>query len=92
MIATSGNAPLSCSVALVHDDSNRVYGDYSVSGELTPAKDLAVNLGGPGDRRDDHGTLWLAYPRAAYGSAMVLPVTAAFNGEPFYKKWNSIWP
>lgn len=30
---------------------------------LTPVKHLAINLGAPGDRRDDEGLLWYAYPR-----------------------------
>lgn len=25
---------------------------------------LALNFGAPGDRRDEHGRLWLGYPRA----------------------------
>lgn len=83
--------PLSCSVAMVHSDTNRVYGDYTLSGSLTPVKDLAVNLGGPGDRKDDNGTLWLAYPRAVYGSSMAVPLTVVFPGEPSYRKGNSIW-
>ncbi|MBI2926917.1 MAG: PQQ-binding-like beta-propeller repeat protein [Verrucomicrobia bacterium] len=35
----------------------------------TPVKHLAVNLGAPGDMRDDQGTLWFGYPRpaVAYG-------------------------
>ena len=34
-----------------------------------PVRQAAVNLGAFGDRRDDGGTLWLAYPRAAGGTA-----------------------
>lgn len=37
----------------------------SFTGATTPVKHLALNFGGPGDRRDSRGTLWLAYPRAA---------------------------
>lgn len=36
---------------------------YSAAGSSTPVKHLALNLGGPGDRRDAQGTLWIAYPR-----------------------------
>ncbi|MBI2479415.1 MAG: hypothetical protein HYV60_12525 [Planctomycetia bacterium] len=35
----------------------------SLAGSATPVKQLAINLGAPGDRRDTFGTLWLAYPR-----------------------------
>ena len=36
---------------------------YSAVGPKTPVKHMALNLGAPGDRRDDAGTIWLAYPR-----------------------------
>ena len=32
-------------------------------GATTPAKQLAINFGAPGDMKDDEGTLWLGYPR-----------------------------
>lgn len=35
----------------------------SLAGSATPVKQLAINLGAPGDRKDNFGTLWLAYPR-----------------------------
>lgn len=35
----------------------------SATGSLTPVKKMFLNLGAPGDRRADDGTLWLAYPR-----------------------------
>ena len=36
---------------------------YSGVGATTPVKQMALNLGAPGDRRDQNGKLWLAYPR-----------------------------
>ncbi|MCE5325403.1 MAG: PQQ-binding-like beta-propeller repeat protein, partial [Planctomycetaceae bacterium] len=83
--------PISCSVALVHDDEDRVYGDYSFSGDLTPVRTLALNIAGPGDRRDSSGQLWLAFPRNKYGGAVELPYTAAFDGKETYDRRNSIW-
>ena len=35
----------------------------SLDGIGTPVKHMAINFGAPGDRRDDFGTLWLAFPR-----------------------------
>lgn len=35
----------------------------SLGGTATPVKQMAINLGAPGDRRDSFGALWLAYPR-----------------------------
>jgi outer membrane protein assembly factor BamB len=46
-------------------DRSPAWGIYSAAGPTTPAKQLHVNLGAPGDRRDDLGRLWLAYPRPA---------------------------
>jgi outer membrane protein assembly factor BamB len=36
---------------------------FSAVGAQTPVQQMALNLGAPGDRRDAHGILWLAYPR-----------------------------
>lgn len=44
-------------------DRNAAWGIYSLAGSQTPVKHLAINLGAPGDRRDQFGTLWLGYPR-----------------------------
>ncbi|MFK7776743.1 MAG: PQQ-binding-like beta-propeller repeat protein [Gimesia sp.] len=36
---------------------------FSSVGPKTPVQHMALNMGGPGDRRDAHGTVWMAYPR-----------------------------
>jgi hypothetical protein len=36
---------------------------YSATGLKTPVKSMALNIGAPGDRRSDTGTLWLGWPR-----------------------------
>jgi len=36
---------------------------HSATGPLLPVRELLVNLGGPGDRKDIDGQLWLAFPR-----------------------------
>jgi outer membrane protein assembly factor BamB len=46
----------------------------SFTGATTPVRHLALNLGAPGDRRDGHGTLWLAYPRQANKKATGLEI------------------
>ncbi|MCX6906682.1 MAG: malectin domain-containing carbohydrate-binding protein, partial [Verrucomicrobia bacterium] len=55
--------PNMCTVVFAPREENRAWGKYSLAGDLKPVKHLALNLGAPGDRRDDAGTLWLAYPR-----------------------------
>ncbi|MBI5397577.1 MAG: PQQ-binding-like beta-propeller repeat protein [Verrucomicrobia bacterium] len=66
--------PNMCTVALAPRDEDRTWAKYSLSGETKPVKHLALNLGGPGDRRDAAGTLWLGYPRPT--GSLVLPLQA----------------
>jgi len=44
-------------------EPNKAWGIFASRGQMSPINHLAINLGGPGDRRDRHGTLWLGYPR-----------------------------
>ncbi|MFN4258491.1 MAG: PQQ-binding-like beta-propeller repeat protein [Gemmataceae bacterium] len=43
--------------------TRRTWTIYSSVGSNTPVQHLALNLGAPGDRKDERGTVWLAYPR-----------------------------
>ena len=36
---------------------------YISHGAMTPVKHLAINLGAPGDMKDDNGIIWFGYPR-----------------------------
>ena len=64
---------------------------YSQTGPVTPVKQIMLNLGSPGDRRDQHGKLWLSWPRPSdkprskstdkTGLALELDVNTAFAGE-----------
>ncbi len=71
--------PLRCSVALVHKPS-KAMGNWSVfvsSGAMTPVTHLALDLGAPGDVRDDNGLLWLGYPR-------IRKTFSVYNANPHY--------
>jgi len=71
--------PNACTIVFKSKESeaeNRQWARFSQPGELTPVKHLALNLGAPGDRRDDSGSLWLGYPRP--GGSLVLQWRAAF--------------
>jgi hypothetical protein len=63
------------------------WGVYSANGASTPVQHMALNLGAPGDRRDQHGKLWLGYPRPSSRAGIDLPLnlkqTFAKGGE-FY--------
>ncbi len=54
---------LQCTVVFEPREPNKCWGIFASRGEKTPINHMAINIGGPGDRRDNHGTLWLGYPR-----------------------------
>jgi len=68
--------PLRCSVAMAYKktrDTKR-WTAFITHGAMTPAKSLAINLGAPGDMKDDSGTLWFGYPppKTSYGVKFTL--------------------
>lgn len=44
-------------------EARRPWTLYSGVGATIPVKQMSLNFGAPGDRRDKNGRLWLAYPR-----------------------------
>jgi len=54
---------LHCTTVFSRRKNSRLWAMYSDAGGTTPAKDMAVNFGAPGDRKGADGTLWLAFPR-----------------------------
>lgn len=58
--------PIKSSVVLHPVERHRAWSFVTLEGPHKPVKHLAVNLGAPGDRRDDKGTLWLGYPRPSH--------------------------
>jgi outer membrane protein assembly factor BamB len=64
---------LQCTTAFKGRRVPRSWGTYSAAGPTLPLRRLALNLGAPGDRRDEAGLLWLAYPRPGEGR-LVLPL------------------
>ncbi len=55
--------PNICTVVFQSRQENRQWAYFSQPGPMTPVKRLALNLGAPGDRKDNAGLLWLGYPR-----------------------------
>jgi len=80
--------PIQCTVVLHPRKMNRAWGAFSAPGPLTPVKHLAVNLGAPGDRKDDEGTFWLSYPRPARGRLVLeLPIEVQMtDGGGYYRR------
>lgn len=54
---------IASTIVLEPREERRPWTLYSGVGATTPVKQMALNFGAPGDRRDDRGKLWLAYPR-----------------------------
>ncbi len=50
------------SLAMVHMPEVEVWTFNSLAGPKEPVAQIGINLGAPGDRRLDDGTLWLDYP------------------------------
>ncbi len=80
--------PIVCTTVLAPREENRAWGKYSLAGDTKPVKHLALNLGAPGDRRDDAGTLWLAYPRPAPATpSLVLQFKLGITLQPGIGKY-----
>jgi outer membrane protein assembly factor BamB len=53
------------SLALVYAPEVEVWTDYGDKGPTGVVQSVGINLGAPGDRRAENGTLWLEYPKIA---------------------------
>ena len=64
---------------------------YSATGLKTPVKTMALNIGAPGDRRDDRGTLWLGWPRPKTVGRLeyVFDIQPKYLGSPTTFSYNS---
>jgi hypothetical protein len=55
---------IASTIVLEPREPRRPWTLYSSVGPTTPVQRMSLNLGAPGDRRDEHGKLWLSYPRS----------------------------
>ena len=55
-------------------DDGEHWGVFTAEGARTPVRHMALNLGAPGDRRDESGKLWLGYPRPSSRDGLDLPI------------------
>lgn len=63
-----------CMTVLEPRAPRRPWAIASCVGPQTPVRHLALHFGAPGDRRDERGTLWLAYPRPTTKNATGLEI------------------
>ena len=80
--------PNMCTVVFQPTKRRRGWAMFSAPGPVTPVKRLAVNLGAPGDRKDETGTIWLGYPRPVRGRLVLqLPVRHVLGpGGRFFRR------
>ena len=69
--------PNMCTIVFKPRKEGRQWAYYSVPGDITPVRRLALNLGAPGDRKAPDGTLWLGYPRP--GGRLVFQLKAELS-------------
>ncbi|NOY80414.1 MAG: PQQ-binding-like beta-propeller repeat protein [Kiritimatiellaeota bacterium] len=59
---------------------------YSSPGPTKPVRNLALNLGAPGDRKDHEGRLWLGFPRPRGALVYTFPASISFYpGGGYYR-------
>ncbi len=54
---------IASTIVLEPREAERPWAIYSAVGAKTPVQQMSLNLGAPGDRKSDDGTVWLSYPR-----------------------------
>ena len=72
--------PLRSTVVMKHKELKRPR-DWTVfitHGDMTPVKRFSINLGAPGDMKDDEGTLWFGYPRPRIGYGVKFSLNEQF--------------
>ncbi len=66
------------------------WGVFSVStGAGTHIRQLRVNLGATGDRRDGDGKMWLGFPRPIYSRAVPVPMVTEYTHDLGYYRRNA---
>lgn len=74
------------SLAMVHapEIETWTYSTLPAPGKGEPVQRIGINLGAPGDRQADDGTLWLEYPSIA-GSSPDIPVKLEGDAERWFR-------
>lgn len=83
--------PNKCTVVFQPTQQQKAWAWFSAPGPLTPVKELALNLGAPGDRRDSQGRLWLGFPRPAGSLVLNLRGDVAFYPKGQFRQNNSVY-
>jgi outer membrane protein assembly factor BamB len=73
------------SLAMVHMPEIEMWAFSDIDGSDAPLRRVGVNLGAPGDRRADNGTLWLEYPSVG-GTSPKLDVAMTPEKPTFFRR------
>jgi outer membrane protein assembly factor BamB len=76
------------SLALVHMPENEMWTTFGTTEIKGTIKRLGINLGAPGDRKDDSGTLWLECPSVA-GKSPAIKVKVAPAEAQYFRRHQS---
>jgi len=76
------------SLAMVHTPDVEMWTFSDIKPSDAPIQRMGVNLGAPGDRRADNGTLWLEYPSVG-GKSPRIDVTVTPNKPSWFRMHSS---
>lgn len=78
--------PIRSTIVLAPQERDRTWSIYVSPGELQPVQHWCINLGAPGDRKDERGQVWFSYPRldVPYGVKFNLHEEIAEGGGGFF--------
>ncbi|MEK6259191.1 MAG: PQQ-binding-like beta-propeller repeat protein [Planctomycetota bacterium] len=76
------------SLALVHMPEVETWTSFGSQTPKEPVRRVGINLGAPGDRKADDGTLWLEYPSVG-GSSPTVAVTIAPEKPEWFRRHSS---
>lgn len=76
------------SLALVHMPEVETWTSFGSQTPKQPVRRVGINLGAPGDRKADDGTLWLEYPSVG-GSSPAVSVTITPEKPEWFRRHSS---
>jgi hypothetical protein len=76
------------SLALVPMPEVEVWTSFGAQTAKEPIRRLGINLGAPGDRKSDDGTLWLEYPSVG-GSSPAVPIKIDPDKPAWFRRHSS---
>jgi hypothetical protein len=84
--------PNMCTIVFEPVERNKAWAWYSAPGAMTPVKQLSINFGAAGDRKDPKGNLWLGFPRPHKGRlVMDLDASVSFYPGGCFRGENSFY-